>query len=137
MLPPAPIFWKKVDENQVSYCIWPYIHTYYRYVHVSRAFKFVMLCLHFHSQVNITLLSEQLNFVSDSVMVIMEWNQRDFSSYNISVTPQLALEYTVDNLRVQLNVPFNTFYNVSIIASPPCGQNSYNFVELHYCEHHN
>ena len=24
MPPPAPIFWKKVDENQVSYFIWPY-----------------------------------------------------------------------------------------------------------------
>jgi hypothetical protein len=23
MPPPAPIFWKKVDENQVSYFIWP------------------------------------------------------------------------------------------------------------------
>ena len=25
MPPPAPIFWKKVDENQVSYFIWPYV----------------------------------------------------------------------------------------------------------------
>ena len=26
MPPPAPIFWKKVDENQVSYFIWPNAH---------------------------------------------------------------------------------------------------------------
>ena len=25
MPPPAPVFWKKVDENQVSYFIWPKI----------------------------------------------------------------------------------------------------------------
>ena len=24
MPPPAPTFWKKVDENQVCYFIWPY-----------------------------------------------------------------------------------------------------------------
>ena len=25
MPPPAPIFWEEVDENQVSYFIWPYV----------------------------------------------------------------------------------------------------------------
>ena len=27
MPPPAPIFWKKVDENQVCYFIWPNVET--------------------------------------------------------------------------------------------------------------
>jgi N6-adenosine-specific RNA methylase IME4 len=70
------------------------------------------------------------------VIVILEWNQRDFYSYNISVTPQL--EYILaDNARIQMNISYNTFYNVNIVALPPCGRNSSpDFIVLHYGKCH-
>ena len=73
-------------------------------------------------------------FESDGVVVTLEWVQQNFYSYNVSVVPQL--EYTVNEFtRVQLNVSYNTFYSLSIIASPPCGQNStVKFIGLHYCK---
>ena len=84
------------------------------------------------SQVNISLLSEQ--FESDNVLVVLEWIQHDFHIYNVSTVPQLE-HYDVDHeiARIHLNVSYNTFYNVTVIASSPCGQKSMsNFIGL-YC----
>lgn len=84
-------------------------------------------------QLNLTVLSEQ--FETDGVVVTLEWIQHDFYSYNVSVVP--SLEYDIEETtRVQLNMSYNTFYDVNIIASPPCELNSTtDFIELHYCEY--
>ena len=86
------------------------------------------------SQVNITLVSE--HFTSDGVVVTLEWIQQNFYSYNVSVIPQP--EYDVnETTRIQLNVSYNTFYNMNVVASPPCGQNTStsNLIGLYYCKY--
>ena len=84
------------------------------------------------SQINITSAAEE--FESDGVVVTLEWIQQKFHSYSVNVVPQQ--EYSVINMTVaQLSVSYNTFYNVSIIASPPCGHsNILNFLGLYYCK---
>ena len=88
---------------------------------------------------DITLLTEQ--FEPDEVVVILEWAHQNFFAYNISITPQLATEYNVDEIirpriLLSVNVSYNIFYNVNVIAYPPCGQrSSSNFIELFYREY--
>ena len=69
-------------------------------------------------QINITLLPE--HFESDSAVVTLEWIRRNSYLYNVSVAPLLELAYS-DITRITFNVSYNTYYNVSITALPPCG----------------
>ena len=91
----------------------------------------MVLCADF--QANITLLSEQ--FQSSNVLVTLEWIQRDFYSYNVSTIPKLEHEVEYKISGVRLNVSYNTFYNVNVMAIPPCQQNHNNmsnFIGLYY-----
>ena len=74
-------------------------------------------------------------FESDGVTVTLEWYQnRSFYSYYVSVTPDIVMR-TNGSILLKLKVPYNTFYNVSILATPPCGKNNVtNFTELFYRE---
>ena len=79
-------------------------------------------------------MSETLE--SDSVRVTLEWTQENESlySYNVSVTPQVASILT-ERTRLQLNVSYNTLYNVRILVTSYCGQRSVTTsIELHYGE---
>ena len=61
----------------------------------------------------------------------MEWTKEFLTSYDINVEPQTVLEFIRNNASVQLTVPYNTPYNVSVTASL-CGQNVSTDTELLY-----
>ena len=69
--------------------------------------------------------SEQ--FGTDAVTLVLEWTQENSSlsySYNVSAAPdpQLATKF-IGSTSVQLTVPYNTLFNVSVTASENlCGQ---------------
>ena len=88
-------------------------------------------------QLNITLLPE--GFERDGIVVTLEWNPWNFYSYDVSVIPRVKFRHFDDITNGgQLKVSYNTFYNVNITASPPCGQTRVtNFVELYYGKYNN
>ena len=74
-------------------------------------------------------------FESDGVTLTFEWHQNPyFSSYYVSVTPDVVMR-TNGNIFLKFTVPYNAFYNVSILATLPCGKkNVTDFTELFYRE---
>ena len=76
-------------------------------------------------EVNIRANSEQ--FESDTVTLVLEWTQESSLlsySYNVSAVPdpQPAITF-IGNTSVQLTVPYNMLFNVSVTASESlCGQ---------------
>ena len=72
-------------------------------------------------QMTIRAVSENLE--SDSIRVALEWTQENKSLYlyNVSVTPQVASILT-ERTGLQLNVSYNTLYNVRILVTSYCGQ---------------
>ena len=83
-------------------------------------------------EVNITS-----NLSSDSVTVNLDWTEEDGVSYNVSVTPPLMIRQVCSNC-VELTVPYNIVYNVSVLSTL-CGRNTAaTVVELIYskCHHH-
>ena len=71
-------------------------------------------------------------FESNGVKVILEWTQESsFYGYNFSVVPHLKLRF--GNTTLHLTVPYNTPYNISVVATHLCGENSITaFTELYY-----
>ena len=74
-------------------------------------------------------------FSSDGVTVTLEWTQKNaLHSYYISATPDLALWINGSaNVNLKLKISYNTLYNVSIFAEPPCGgDNMIGFIDIFY-----
>ena len=76
-------------------------------------------------------ITEQLGL--DRVTVNLEWTHKNGVSYNVSVNPQVAVNYAGRN-RAQLFVLYDTEYNVSVIASL-CGRNSITFRVINLGKH--
>jgi hypothetical protein len=79
------------------------------------------------------LLSERLE--KNGAIVTLGWTQEGPSySYNVATNPRVEhsnITNYSENIRIQLNVSYNTFYNVNVIASSPCGQIN-DFIGLYY-----
>ena len=60
-------------------------------------------------------------FGNDYIIVTLQWTNESF--YNITVGPYLPFMF-LESTSVQLRVPYNTLYNVSILRIDPCGQKS-------------
>lgn len=73
-------------------------------------------------------ITEQLGL--DRITVNLEWAHKNGVSYNVSVDPQVAVNYTGRN-RVQLIVSYDIKYNVSVVASL-CRRNSAIFRVLNH-----
>ena len=105
----------------------------YMYIHCNRGFV-LMSHPRTDSQINIILLSEQL--MKRGAIVTLGWTQEGpntYYSYNVSINPHVEynITYFSENTRIQLNLSYNTFYNVNVIASSPCGRIN-DFIRLHY-----
>lgn len=88
-------------------------------------------------QLNVTLLSEQ--FESSGTVVTLGWTAANLNLYyNITINPHvevMTLRYNQMS-RAWLNLTYNTFYNVNVVASSSCGHNVMNhFLGLHYSEY--
>ena len=75
---------------------------------------------------NIRANSEQ--FESNAVTLVLEWTQESSLlsySYNVSAVPDLQLDITfIGSTSVQLTVPYNMLFNVSVTVSESlCGLN--------------
>ena len=84
-----------------------------------------------HAGINIISLSEQ--FESNVVTVDFNVTTRDYSldSYDVITTPPSAL--TMNDTRFQLQLLYNTVYNVTVIGiSQVCRKNVTAFIDLHY-----
>ena len=81
---------------------------------------------------NISVISEQ--FQPKNIIVILEWTPVNNSliSYHVSVIPQTAISYNHESIKVQLTIPYKTFYNVSISAVILCGPNTTTSIALNY-----
>lgn len=71
-------------------------------------------------------------FETNSIIVALDWAYKNGASYNVSVDPELAINYT-GRSSAQLSLSYNIQYNVSITASL-CGRNSTTFSALNYCK---
>ena len=88
-------------------------------------------------EVAITSVSEQ--YEGDGVIVTLEWTQENpLYTYNVSVIP-VPIEITfTGKARAQMKISYNTSYNVTVVASSPCGQgDATNFTELYYYSEYN
>jgi hypothetical protein len=72
---------------------------------------------------------------TDGVTVILEWDELNpLYSVNISVTPEAQVNISSSTAR--LTMAYNMMYNVSIMISHLCGQNSVTvFTEVYYYLH--
>ena len=68
----------------------------------------------------------------DGTLVILEWdNIIPLYSINVSVIPEIQVN--ISGSMAKLKVIYNIMYNVSVIVSLPCGQNSVTvFTQLYY-----
>ena len=87
-------------------------------------------------------------FLSDRVVVMLEWTL-DLSNLNhylqLLLLPNVSIDVIPNsevivmffgNMSVQLTLPYNTMYNVSITQPGICGQpNQMVFIELSYSKH--
>ena len=82
--------------------------------------------------VNIQIMSEDLE--RDGVRATLEWTQDNssFYSYNVSVTPNPASALTTERMRVLLKVTYDIPYNISVQATPVCGNGTSSQFLLNY-----
>jgi hypothetical protein len=73
-------------------------------------------------------ISRQLE--ADHVRVALEWTHKNGVSYSISVDPEVNVGYTRRE-SAQLVVPYNSEYNISVIASL-CGRSRTVFTIINY-----
>ena len=68
-------------------------------------------------------------FGTDDVTLTLSWANE--SSYNVRVIPYLPFVF-LESASIQVRVPYNTLYNVSVLSIDLCGQNS--VFEIYYGE---
>jgi hypothetical protein len=76
-----------------------------------------------------------VEFETDDVTVILEWDELNpLHSVNVSVTPEAQVNISSSTAR--LTMAYNMTYNVSVMISHLCGQNSVTvFTEVYYYPH--
>ena len=75
-------------------------------------------------------------FESDYIAVTLQWTPYNGVIYNATIIEHGSQEAPIifiKNATAHLNVTYNTFYNVSVVATR-CGKNSTNITQLHYGE---
>ena len=87
---------------------------------------------------NSSLIITEEEFGMDRVAIGLHWTQESHEnllvSYNISTVPTIGAELTmISNTRANLTVPYNTVYNVSVVADL-CGSQATTRIRIHYGE---
>jgi hypothetical protein len=87
-----------------------------------------------HPEINVR--EQAVKFGTDDVTVFLEWDELNpLHSVNVGVTPEAQVNISSSTAR--LTIAYNVTYNVSIMISHLCGQNSLDilFSELYYYPH--
>ena len=88
--------------------------------------------------VTVRIASE--NFEGNGVVVTLEWTRGQGNSlytYHVDIIPQPSFIISLNRSSVQLRIPYNVPYNVSVVKMSPCGQSLRSRVtinELYYGE---
>ena len=69
----------------------------------------------------------------DNVIVTVEWTPQEGVTYTTSVSPLTSITVTGNSSR-QLTISYNTNYNISVEAAPPCRPNPTAVITLKYGE---
>ena len=73
------------------------------------------------------------HYETDHVIVTVEWTPQEGVTYTTSVSPLTSITVTGSSSR-QLTILYNTDYNFSVEAAPPCGPNPTAIIALNYGE---
>jgi hypothetical protein len=96
--------------------------------------RIIISVIPIEAEIPLVRLSE--TFERDDITISLEWNsnQSDYDIvYNVSISPQPATDTSIESGRMNVTVYYNTHYNVSIYAAPPCGEyNLTEFLEFYY-----
>jgi hypothetical protein len=84
---------------------------------------------------DIYVREQAVEFEKEDVTVILEWDELNpLHSVNVSVTPEAQVNISSSTAR--LTMAYNVTYNVSVMVSHLCGQNSVTiFTEVYYYLH--
>ena len=58
-------------------------------------------------------------YSADNVTVTVEWTQHVYTTYDVRVVPQVLIVFT-GSMSLQLTIPYNTEYNLTVEATAPC-----------------
>ena len=72
-------------------------------------------------------------YEADNVSVTVEWTPQEGVTYATSVSPLTSVTVTGSSSR-QLTISYNTNYNFSVEAAPPCRPNPTTVITLNYGE---
>jgi hypothetical protein len=72
-------------------------------------------------------------YETDDVIVTVEWTQLEGVTYTTSVSPLTSIVVTGNTSR-QLTISYNTKYNLSVEAAPPCRPYPTAVIALNYGE---
>jgi hypothetical protein len=89
-----------------------------------------------HPEIADNYVREQASeFEKEDIAVILEWDELNpLYSVNVSITPEAQV--TISSSTARLTMAYNVTYNVSVMVSHPCGQNSVTvFAEIYYYLH--
>ena len=93
-----------------------------------------------NQNIEVTTISKQFGSEAVTVMITLLLTELDSLSYSyhVSGSPQLTSPWfnsTMNNVTVQVEVPYNIHYNVSIVAASPCGKNNLTkFIRVYFGE---
>ena len=72
-------------------------------------------------------------FGADNVTVTVEWTQEEGVTYQIIIVPQIPINFTGES-SIQLILPYNANYNLSVKSALPCQHQAQGHVQLFYGE---
>ena len=72
-------------------------------------------------------------FNSHLISASLQWTPQIGVTYNVSTVPAVDVQ-TIGNSSANLSLLYSTVYNVSIVATSPCGQTIITSIDLYYGE---
>jgi hypothetical protein len=73
-------------------------------------------------------------FGADNVTVNVEWTREEGATYQIIIVPQMPMILFTGDSNIQLILPYNNNYNLSVKSTFPCQHQASSHVLLFYGE---
>ena len=105
----------------------------------SQLYVYILFLIIIIMHTDINVREQAAEFEKEDVTVILEWDElNSLHSVKVSVTPETQVNISSSTAR--LTMAYSIMYNVSVVVSHPCEQNSATvFTEMYYYpgEHYN